>query len=387
MEKNKILIVDDEADIRMFVAKFFEQKNYTAVEVESGLLGLNLLVSNRFDALISDISMPYMDGLEFVKRARKFAPDLVVILLTAHGSLDTAQEAIRIGVHDYFTKPASSEELYNSVEAGLKKVAEKKKHKNYFTSLAEEVRKDKERFESMEKGFMDLISHELRTPVAVISEGISLLKNNFEIFGAENYKNTSGEQRERVFEVVEKNRRRLVKVIENITVYMGLSKKNVTLNLENIDVAGLLEENFNVLSQLIFDSGAVLKKELIPGKADLARVDKERILDVISRLIMNAAYHNPKGTEITLKLYSSEERPDGRIIISVSDNGKGIEKELLENIFKPFNGSYAKYHTKGLGLGLCICAEIIKLHNGSIKIESQEGKGTDVLIEIPKICP
>ncbi len=302
MEKNKILIVDDEVDIRRFIARFFERKNYKAVEIESGLLGLNLLVTNRFDALISDIKMPYMDGLEFVKRAKKFAPDLVIILLTAHGSLDTAQEAIRIGVHDYFTKPANSEELYNAVEAGLKMVEEKKKNKDYFISLAEEIKREKERLELMEKDFMDLISHELRTPVAVISASISLLKDNFRIPSAESLQDSNSEQREHVFEVIERNRRRLIRSIENITVYMGLNKKNVSLNMEDVDIVSFLEGNFSALNQLIYDSGAVLKKEFILDKTNLVRVDKEMILDVLSRLIMNAAYHNPKGTGIILKL-------------------------------------------------------------------------------------
>lgn len=385
MKKRKILIVDDESDIRKLIAKFFEKKNYQAIEVESGLFGLNLLGTDNFDVLISDIQMPYMDGIDFVRRAKKISPDLVVVLLTGCGSLNTAQEAIRIGIHEYLTKPVDSEKLFSSVEAGLKKVEEKKKNEDYFLGLKEEIGKDKKRFESMEKDFISLINHELRTPVAIISEGISFLKDTFEMPHPENLENSTNEQRDRIFEIIENGRRRLVKTIEDITEYMNLSKKNVVLNKENIDICNFLEENFSALSQLITDSRVLLKKDFIRDETDLVCIDKDRLLDVLSRIVLNAANHNPKGTEIIVKIYFLKKEQGNSVIINVADNGKGIAKELLENIFKPFNVDDMMHHSKGLGLGLCICKGIIELHNGSIKVESQQGQGTVVSIEIPKV--
>lgn len=381
MEKRKILIVDDEEDIRRLLAKFFEQKGYHSVAVESGLLGLNLLRTSRFDAVISDINLPYIDGIDFVRRAKKLNPDIVIILITGCGSLNTAQEAIKIGVHEYFTKPADTEKLHVSLETGLKQAEDNKKSSGYSSRLMRELEEDKKKLENMEKDLITLISHELKTPVALISEGFSLIKDSFN----QHSPDSSNSQKDDLLKIVENGKQRLVKTIENITDYMHLSGKKVTLKLENTNLKVFLEENLNTLSQLALFSGASLKKEFSPDESNIACIDKDKILDVLIRIIHNAAYHNPKGTEITLKLSSTKDEKDSRAIISVHDNGKGMKKESLEDIFKPFNVKDIMHHTKGLGLGLCICKELINLHNGSIKIYSEEDKGTVVLIEIPKL--
>jgi signal transduction histidine kinase len=379
MEKKKILVVDDEPEIRDLIAKFFNRRGYQAVAVESALLGLHLLSVNHFDALISDINMPYMVGIDFARRVRKTHPDLVLILLTGYGALDTAQEALRIGVNEYLTKPVDSEKLLSSVEESIKSFEEKKKNIEYIIKLKNDVEENKKELEIIKEEFMELLSQELKTPITIISEGFNVFRDTLTLPDNERMDSLSEDRRVRLLKSIESGQRRTVGAIENIIYYIKLAKGGVKLNRERVDLNEFLERNLAAFGHLVFDCGAVLKKDF-SVKGQEALIDKEKMLDCLSRLVHNAAIHNPKSVEITIRLLYSE-GSESFTIIEVCDNGRGIDKEVLENIFSPLKGSAKMLHTKGLGLGLSICKKIVELHGGSIKIESQEGKGTCVRIE------
>jgi DNA-binding response OmpR family regulator len=114
-----ILVVDDEAAIRRTLTQLFTRMGYQATEAASGREALEHIGAQRFDLVILDIRMPDMDGTEVLKAARPTAPDTVFILLTAHGTLDSAIVAIRHGAFDYLVKPSPVQEIVRAVEAGL----------------------------------------------------------------------------------------------------------------------------------------------------------------------------------------------------------------------------------------------------------------------------
>lgn len=389
MEKKKILIVDDEKEIRELTKEFLEKKGYDALAVESALLGLNILKTHSFDALISDIRMPYMDGIEFAKRAKAINPNLIIIMLTGYGSLDTAQEAIKIGVYDYLTKPVDLEKLSQSLNEGLIKMAEQKKNFEYYLKLKKETEDNKQRLNSMKDELMTLISHELRTPLTVILDAFSLLKETMMVPSEEKMQAIKEEDKEFIFKAIEDGHSRLNKIIEEINYYMALKREDIVLNKTKVNLSSFLEENFEGFIHLIANKKAHLKKEFTE-KEQLVSIDKEKFLDVLSRLIHNSAYHNPEGVEIVLKLSSikrkKEESPqENWTKIEVCDNGRGMEAKVLENIFSPFSVGNIDYHTEGIGLSLPICQKVIQLHNGTIKVDSRQGKGTKVSIELPQL--
>ncbi len=168
MTKKRILIVDDETEARGFIKRYLERNDFAVTSVGSGLLGLKLLKMREFDLLVSDINMPRMDGLEFSKKAKFLQPQLIIILLTGQGTLKTAQQAIKIGVCDYLTKPVELEELHSSIQKGLALAAEKKKDVDYYQKLEEEIRTNEGKLDNAKSELMTLISHELITPLTVV---------------------------------------------------------------------------------------------------------------------------------------------------------------------------------------------------------------------------
>ena len=107
----KVLVVDDEKIKRITLRDDLREANYDAIAVESPTIALQLLQHEQFDVLVTDLRMPKMHGIEFLKRVKKAYPHITVIVMTAYASVETAVEAMKFGAHNYIKKPFSSEEL------------------------------------------------------------------------------------------------------------------------------------------------------------------------------------------------------------------------------------------------------------------------------------
>lgn len=110
-----ILLVDDDESIRQIISEFLEQRDHTVTSVPDGLKAL-LFLDEHIDVLIADIQMPGISGIDLLRTVRGRFPNLPVILLTAHGTLDTALEALRHRVYDYLQKPIKLRELLTCIE-------------------------------------------------------------------------------------------------------------------------------------------------------------------------------------------------------------------------------------------------------------------------------
>ena len=112
MESLKILVVDDEAPVRELLRRGLSQLGNFSVDVASnGLEAIEKIEKDIFDLVLTDLKMPEMDGLELLKAVKGTRSELIVIIMTAHGSIDTAVEAMKIGADDYITKPIDFNEL------------------------------------------------------------------------------------------------------------------------------------------------------------------------------------------------------------------------------------------------------------------------------------
>lgn len=120
----KVLIVDDEEIARISLAEILRLEGYSIKTVESGYSAVDILGKEAFDVMILDIKMPGMSGIDVLRAVMDSLADLKVIVLTAHGSMDTAIQALRFKVNDYLLKPVNPEEIIDSIEAAL---ASKKK--------------------------------------------------------------------------------------------------------------------------------------------------------------------------------------------------------------------------------------------------------------------
>lgn len=100
-----ILVVDDEASIRNVLRDILEMEDYEVEEAKDGIEALAKVKTNKFDVIISDIKMPKMDGMDVLERIQILAPDIPVIMISGHGSIETAVDAVKKGAFDYIAKP------------------------------------------------------------------------------------------------------------------------------------------------------------------------------------------------------------------------------------------------------------------------------------------
>lgn len=117
--KTHILVVDDELAVRYFLRRVLERDGHTVSEAASGEDALKLAATQPFDLALIDLKLKDIGGLQVMAELRRFQPNIPVIVLTAHASLETAVEALRQGAHDYLFKPCTTVDLRASVRAGL----------------------------------------------------------------------------------------------------------------------------------------------------------------------------------------------------------------------------------------------------------------------------
>ena len=112
----KVLVVDDEKIKLITLRDDLREANYDTIAVESPAIGLQLVQNEHFDVLVTDLRLPKMHGIEFLKRVQKEQPHIIVIVMTAYASVETAVEAMKFGAYNYIKKPFSSEELIQMLD-------------------------------------------------------------------------------------------------------------------------------------------------------------------------------------------------------------------------------------------------------------------------------
>ncbi len=145
--KASILVVDDEAVARQSLVDILRLEGFSVAAVPNGQLAVEYIRNNHVDLMVLDLRMPGMSGIEVVQVVNQISPDTEIVLLTAHGSIDSAVDALRLRVHDYLLKPSTPSQILASVKKGLSRRSSKLQAKEIIEnadegSLSEVVLKD-----------------------------------------------------------------------------------------------------------------------------------------------------------------------------------------------------------------------------------------------------
>ena len=119
----EVLIADDEKGYREVLRVIFEDQGHSVSTATNGRSALELLKERPCDVVISDVRMPDMDGIEFLRAAREFYPEIGIVMMTAFGTINTAREAFKLGADDFIQKPFNNEELRLIVQRAIDRKA------------------------------------------------------------------------------------------------------------------------------------------------------------------------------------------------------------------------------------------------------------------------
>ncbi len=150
----RLLIVDDEFPIRQLLARCFTKLGYHCTQAEGGREALELLQCRSFDAVVSDILMPSMNGIELLSKIKSFNEGLVVVVITGDPDLQDAVEAMKLGADDFIRKPIDFEKVARGLDRSLEKMEIKRQIREYQQNLESMVAK---RTEQVNRLFMNTI--------------------------------------------------------------------------------------------------------------------------------------------------------------------------------------------------------------------------------------
>ncbi len=239
---------------------------------------------------------------------------------------------------------------------------------------------EKEKLAHLQNEFISLASHELRTPVTTIKNALDILiKKNV---------GTWTENQAKFLKIAYQNTNRLKNLVNNILEMSRLQAGRLRLKFEKINLNELL-------SSLIYSlnlEGELRKQNLIfEPEFNLPYIigDKTRLEEIVYNLMSNAIKFTPENGTITVKTMVDSTINPKKVILQVSDTGRGIPKKDLPKIFNKFYQveTSGTASIKGSGLGLAIVKTLVEAHQGDIKVESKVGKGTTFLIEFPIFSP
>ena len=226
--------------------------------------------------------------------------------------------------------------------------------------------------ERMKADFFSSMSHELRTPLTSIKEGTGLLLDGV---GGE----TTDKQR-RLLTILAEESNRLIGVVNSLLDLSKLEAGMLNYEFETVNLDPLIRRAVAEIAPLV-EAKQITVETAIEGPLPPARLDPERMLQVLRNLLGNAVKFTPKGGQVTV----TASPVDGKLQVSVQDSGPGIPAENLTAIFEKFHqGNHKGAHTRpGTGLGLAIAKNIINSHGGEIWAESQFGQGSKFCFVLP----
>lgn len=221
--------------------------------------------------------------------------------------------------------------------------------------------------------FISIVSHELKTPLAIAKEGISIILDGI--------KGPVSDEQRRVLESAYGNTERLKKIIEELLDISRIEKGKMKLQYSLADLNCLIRELVEYYKKVAQDKGIEFACDVPQVEANIF-IDPERTAQIISNLLDNAFKFTEEGgrIEVELKIIGDEAR------VGVIDAGVGITKQHLEKIFERFMqvDDAAKGKNKGVGLGLSIIKELVNLHGGQIWAESRPGIGSKFYFTLPR---
>ncbi|MFA6702401.1 MAG: HAMP domain-containing sensor histidine kinase [Dysgonamonadaceae bacterium] len=232
------------------------------------------------------------------------------------------------------------------------------------------------RLSEMKNDFINNMTHELKTPVSTISLAAQMLKDDSMIKSPEVYKHVTG--------VINDEAKRLSFQVEKVLQMSLFDKQKATLKLKDIDANDLVVSVANTHVLKVEKLGGTLDIDL-QAENSLIKVDEMHFTNVLFNLLDNALKY--KRENIPPKLMIRTKNEGNKVSISIEDNGIGIKKEDLKKIFERFyrvpTGNL--HDVKGFGLGLAYVYKIVTDLDGTIRAESEIGKGTKFIISLPTI--
>ena len=368
----RILIVDDIPKNIQVLGNILINEKYQISYTQDGNHALSLIKKNKFDLILLDIMMPVIDGYEVCKRiiADPETASIPIIFLTAKTDKESVIKGFRMGARDYVTKPFNAEELLARVRTHLELKDKNEQLLNVNNTLEKkvlertiELRSANKKLLTLDKAksdFLNIISHEMRTPLNGIQGLTFLLTDSIEKKEKNGYIKNLKEASDR-----------LIKFSETALLITSLNTERYIMKTNFVDLLDLLNNCFETKLQNV-DKEINFRIKVVPKDIKIVG-DYKLLKDCFESIIDNAIKYSPDKSEINADVC----RDNDKVTVSFKDNGTGFSKDAKEKIFNYFSSDDVM-HSEGLGLGLASVKLIMDAHQGKAEIKNMKDGGAVV---------
>ena len=365
--REKILVIEDDPEIRDALFEILELKNYSIVYAENGRQGVELAIAHLPDLILCDVMMPELDGYGVLRQLQdsRQTETIPFIFLTGCSTKDDRYQGMQLGADDYLTKPFTATEVLTAITTRLNKKAK--------------IDRDREeKLNELRSSIRLYLPDEMRNPLNGILASAEFLQADFDLLDKDD-----------VLELIANisiSAKRLNRLIINFLLHADLDL--IEKDAERLE--SLQKDRTEYPSLVIKEIGATLARKCEdPRSEDLefnlkdatVRISRESLIKILEEVIDNALKFSQPGSSITI----ASETSGDRYHLTISDRGSGIAPDRIASIgtYQPLD---RKEHGQSrAGLGLTLANKIVNLYGGSLEIESILNSHTAVRISLPTV--
>ncbi|HET9571813.1 MAG TPA: hybrid sensor histidine kinase/response regulator [Bacteroidales bacterium] len=388
--KQAIICVDDE-DIILEALKdqlgpFFENQFLieTSTTAEEALEIYDELVQHGYEVpvVISDYLMPSMRGDEFLIKIHERNPNILKILLTGHANIEGIANAINnANLYRFIPKPWDRDDLILTVREAIRsfiqeleirrKNIELQEINDHLEILVKERTAELANANATKDKFFSIIAHDLKNSFNGLLGYSNILLSDFDSF--------VDMDKIKMISAIKQVSENTYKLLQNLLDWARVQTGVISFNPEKIQLNALIQDEFYMQRKLAEQKNILLDNDM--EKDIFISADNNMVSTVVRNLLSNAVKFTKSGGKVVLSLKKVGETAE----ISIKDTGIGISKENLAKLFK-VNENFKTFGTnneEGTGLGLILCKEFILKNRGDIKVNSEVGIGTEILVRLP----
>lgn len=354
----KILVVEDDPNLRAGVVQILELEGYEVFAAENGKIGLELAQKQLPDLILCDVMMPELDGYGLLQALRKDPATEAIpfIFITAKAAKEDLRQGMNLGADDYLTKPFETEELLEAISSRLERQFQ----------VTKEVTK-------LRQNISMALPHELRTPLTAILGMAELLQVTGNSLNPEEVIDLGKN--------IYKSGLRLKRVIENYVLYAEL------ITVDATQMKPELETPLTHPNELVASASTSKAEEknrphdlvLKLGEEHPLWFSDEHLYKILTELVDNGLKFSQPGQPVTV----STRVEHAQWVLQVSDLGLGMTPEQIHDIGAYMQFDRDKHEQQGCGLGLAIVKHLAKLYDGDFEVESIPNNGTTVTVRLP----
>jgi signal transduction histidine kinase len=362
----RLLIVDDESAQMRALCETLSVEGYVTHGFSSAQKALTALRPGEFDLLLTDLMMPEMDGITLINAARQIDSTLGAVVMTGHGTIDTAVQAMQIGALDYILKPFR----LNVILPVLTRALEGQRLRRENAELQEREQRRSEElaaaYQALE-AFSYSISHDLRAPLRTIDSFAQVLEDDFAA--------PLGEEGRRVIGIIRRGSQTMDQLIVGLLEFSRVGRGR--LDLDRIDMTALARAAAAEVMAGYTGAKPHIDIADLPAVAGDATVMRQ----VWCNLIGNALKYSAKRPEPRIRVSG---RIDNReAIYQVEDNGAGFDMRYADKLFGVFQRLHRTEDFSGTGVGLAIVHRIVGRHGGRIWAQGAPDAGACFQFALP----